>query len=43
MKIAQKEAAMPIKPTTLSPSKRWSKSKIVMLNTINAKAKTINM
>jgi len=41
--MAQKEAAIPIKPTTLSPSKRWSKSKMVMLKTINAKAKNINM
>lgn len=43
MKMAQKEAAIPINPTTLSPSNKLSKSRIVMLKMINPSAKTINM
>lgn len=43
MKMAQNEAAIPINPTTLSPSNKWSKSKIVMLKMINANARKINM
>ena len=38
MKIAQKEAAMPISAIMLSPSKRWLKSKSVMLKIISASA-----
>jgi hypothetical protein len=42
MNIAQNEATIPINATPLSPSKRCSKSSMVILNTIKAIAKTIS-
>jgi hypothetical protein len=43
IKIAQKEATIPINAIALSPSKRWLKSSNVMLKIIKAKAKTTNI
>ena len=43
MKTAQNEAAIPINPTKLSPVNKLSKSSSVMLKTIRARAKIINI
>jgi hypothetical protein len=43
MQTAQKEAAIPIKPTRLSPSSKLLKSRSVILKMIKAKARITNM